>query len=120
MLILQMVPAALSFVVLAAHFLRQGHTMLVFLSVALIGLLAVPRAWAARTLQAMLLLGAAEWVRTAIVLARTRIEHGQSATRMVIILAAVAILTAASALVFRTRRARARFRTAVRDDDWPG
>jgi hypothetical protein len=35
---------------------------------------------------------------------------------MVIILAAVAILTAASALVFRTRRAQAYFRSAVSED----
>jgi hypothetical protein len=110
MLFLQMVPVILSLVVLAAHFTRQGQPMLVFLTLALIGLLAVPRLWAARLLQAVLLLGAAEWVWTLIVLARVRGEQGLPATRMVIILAVVAILTAASALVFRTRRARARFR----------
>ena len=113
MLFLQLVPVILSLAVLAAHFSRHGQPMLVFLSVALIGLLAVPRLWAARLLQVVLLLGAAEWVRTLIVLGRIRDEQGLSATRMVIILAAVAILTAASALVFRTRRARARFRVVV-------
>jgi hypothetical protein len=113
MLFLQMVPVILSLVVLAAHFWRHDQPMLVFLSVAMIGLLAVPRLWAARLLQVVLLLGAAEWVRTLIILVRIRVEHGQPATRMVIILAVVAILTAFSALVFRTRRARARFRTAV-------
>jgi hypothetical protein len=113
MLFLQLVPVILSLAVLAAHFARHGQPMLAFLSVALIGLLAVPRLWAARLLQVVLLLGAAEWVRTLIVLSRIRVEYGLPATRMVIILAAVAILTAASALVFRTRRARARFRLAV-------
>jgi len=116
MLFLQLVPVILSLAVLAAHFLRQGQPILVFLSVALIGLLGVPRVWAARLLQVVLLLGAAEWVRTLIVLARIRAEHGQPATRMVIILAAVAILTAASALVFFTRRSRARFRVAIPED----
>ena len=111
-----MFPVILSLAVLAAHFSRHGQPMLVFLSLALIGLLAVPRLWAARLLQAVLLLGAAEWVRTLVVLARIRAEHGLPATRMVIILAAVAILTAASALVFRTRRARARFRAAAPED----
>jgi hypothetical protein len=115
MLFLQLVPVILSLVVLAAHFLRQGQPILVFLSLALVGLLAVPRVWAARLLQVVLLLGAAEWVRTVIVLARVRTEHGQPVTRMVIILGAVAVLTAASALVFRTRRARARFQLAVPD-----
>ena len=113
MLFLQLVPVILSLAVLAAHFSRQGQPMLVFLPVALMGLLAVPRLWAARLLQAVLLLGAAEWVRTIIVLARIRGENGLPVTRMAIILSAVAILTAASALVFRTRRARARFWVAV-------
>ena len=112
MLFLQLVPVILSLVVLAAHFARHGHTVLVVLSVALIGLLAVPRLWAARVLQIVLLLGAVEWVRTLIVLARIRVAHEEPVTRMVMILAAVAVLTAASSLVFRTRRARARFRAA--------
>lgn len=116
MLLLQIVPVILSLAVLAAHFSRHDQPMLVFLSLALIGLLAVPRLWAARLLQAALLLGAAEWVRTLVVLARIRAEQGLPATRMVIILAVVAILTAASALVFRTRRARARFRAAAPED----
>ena len=113
MLFLQLVPVILSIAVLAAHFSRHGQPILVYMSLALIGLLAVPRLWAARLLQVVLLLGAAEWVRTLIVLARIRAENGLPATRMVIILAVVAILTAASALVFRTRRARAHFRVAV-------
>ena len=90
--------------------------MFVFLSLALMGLLAVPRLWEARLLQVALLLGAVEWVRTLLGLAQFREQYGLPATRMVIILAAVAALTAASALVFRTRRARARFRVVVSED----
>jgi hypothetical protein len=116
MLFLLLLPVVLSLAVLAAHFWRHDQPMLVFLAVALIGLTAVPRLWAARLLQVALLLGAAEWVRTTFVLARIRTEHGLPATRMVIILAAVATLTAASALVFRTRSARARFRGKVPED----
>jgi hypothetical protein len=100
----------LSFVVLAAHFVRHGHPVFVFLSVAAIGLAAVPRRWAARVLQVALLLGAAEWVRTLIVLVRLRTGHGEPANRAAIILSVVAAVTAASALAFQTRRARARFR----------
>jgi hypothetical protein len=119
MLILQMVPVGVSLLILAAHFMRQDQPVLVFLSVAVMGLLAVPRVWAARLLQAVLLLGAAEWVRTVISLARIRVEHGAPVTRMAIILAAVALLTAASALLFRTRRARAHFRSPVREQPPP-
>jgi len=112
MLFLQLMPVILSLLVLAAHFSRHDQPMFVFLPVALLGLLAVPRLWAARLLQVVLLLGAVEWVRTLIVLARIRVEQGQPATRLVIILSVVALLTAASALVFRTQRARARFRSS--------
>lgn len=116
MLVLQLLPVVLSLLVLAAHFSRHGQPALVFLSVALLGLLAVPRLWAARILQAVLLLGAVEWVRTVIVLARIRADHGLPATRMVVILVVVAAVTAASALVFRTGRARARFRAPVPEE----
>ena len=115
MLVLQLLPVVLSLAVLAAHFSRHDQPVLMILSVALMGLLAVPRLWAARALQVVLVLGAAEWVRTMIVLARIRAEDGQSAGRMVVILTVVALLTAASALALHTRRARARFRAAVPD-----
>ncbi|MBZ0269983.1 hypothetical protein K8I85_17665 [bacterium] len=110
MLALQLTPVVLVLLVLAAHFYRHGQFAFVALALAMIGLLAVPRRWASRTVQVGLLLGAAEWTRTLVVLARVRLEHGLPATRMVLILAAVALLTGASALLLRTRRARARFR----------
>jgi hypothetical protein len=110
MLALQMAPVVLALLVLAAHFYRHGQLAFVALALALIGLLAVPRRWASRVVQTGLLLGAAEWARTLLVLARVRLEHGMPATRMILILAAVALLTGASALLLRTRRARARFR----------
>ncbi len=113
MLFLQLLPVILSLLVLAAHFSRHGQTVPMFLSIALLGLLAVPRQWAARVLQVVLLLGAAAWVRPLVTLARIRAEHDLPATRLVMILAAVAIVTAASALVFLTRRARRRFRAAT-------
>jgi hypothetical protein len=110
MLILQLLPVMLSLVVLAAHFVRHGQPVLVFLSLAAIGLLAVPRRWAALVLQVALLLGAAEWARTLVILVRLRTASGEPVDRMAIILSAVAVATAASALVFRTRRARSQFR----------
>ena len=103
-------PVVLSLLLLAAHGSRAGLPLSVSLLVlALAGLLAVPRRWAARTLQAVLVLGALEWARTTVVLASARQAAGLPATRMVIILATVALLTAASALVFRHDRLRRRF-----------
>lgn len=120
MLALQLTPVVLVLLVLAAHFYRHGQPGPVVLVLATAGLLAVPRRWASRAVQVALLLGAAEWTRTLLMLTRGRLEQGMPATRMIVILAAVAILTAAAALLLRTRRARARFRTQPQQDDSAG
>jgi hypothetical protein len=101
---------ALSALVLAAHFLRAGQAIGVAVSLALLVLLAIPRRWAARVVQAGLLLGAAEWLRTLLALVAARREAQAPYTRLAVILAAVASVTAASALVFESRRLRERYR----------
>ena len=81
----------------------------------LIGLLAillVRSPWAARAAQVALVVGAAEWVRTPYELAGARARSGEPATRLVIILGCVALLTFLSALVFRVMRAREWYRIA--------
>lgn len=112
MIALQLLPVVLSLLVLAAHFLRAGNLILVILCLALLGLLAVPRAWAARTVQAALLLGAVEWIWTLSRLASARAEAGEPALRMSLILGTVALVTGLSALLFHTARLRRRFRAA--------
>jgi hypothetical protein len=72
-------------------------------------LLLVRRRWVAMGMQALLLVGAAEWVRTLVALTIARRAMGLPAMRMALILGAVALLTAASALVFRHGRLRSRF-----------
>jgi hypothetical protein len=57
-----------------------------------------------------LLVGAVEWLRTLAVLAAQRIAAGQPWLRLAVILGAVALLTAAAALVFRHPALRGRFR----------
>ncbi len=103
-------PAVLSLALLGAHFLRADTQVAVALCGALVVLLAVPRPWAARLVQAALVLGAVEWIRTLVTIAGMRAAAGQPATRMAIILAAVALVTLASALVFRHRRVAAFYR----------
>lgn len=100
----------LSLGVLAAHFYRAGTWWLALACVVLMILLAVPRPWVARVVQVCLLAGAVEWVWTVLTLAQHRIAMGQPWHRLVVILGAVALLTAASALVFRNARLRARYR----------
>jgi hypothetical protein len=116
-IVLWLMPVALSLVVLGAHFLRAGDIVMVGLALVVLGLLGVRRAWAARSLQAVLLLGAAEWVRTLLRLYAERREAGQPALRMAIILGGVALVTALSALVFRASRVRSWY--APRPDSPP-
>ncbi len=109
MTLLLLLPPALALAVLGAHFYRAASWPLLLASVALIGLLAVPRAWAARLVQACLLAGALEWAWTAFVFVQERIALGRPWTRLAVILAVVALLTAAAALVFRHGRLRRRY-----------
>jgi len=110
MIVLHAVPVTLSFLVLAAHFLRAEWMILCVVSVILPTLLLVPRPWSARVMQLALILGAMEWMRTLGQLAEIRTQLGQPWTRMAIILGAVALFTALSALVFQGRDMARRYR----------
>ena len=98
------VPIVLSLAVLGAHFLRYGSDIGVAASLILIGLLFVRKAWVARLVQIALVLGAIEWLRTLFLLAQMRAAMGQPATRMTIILGAVAVVTFCSAFLFQSTR----------------
>ncbi len=96
-------PVVLSLVVLAAHFMRYGNTPAMAGSLALVALLFVRKAWVARLMQVVLVLGALEWVRTLLDLVQVRTAMGEPTGRMVIILGIVAAITACSALVFQSK-----------------
>lgn len=98
---LRAVPVALSALVLAAHFYRARTLPLVAVSLALPLLLLVRERWSARAVQAGLLLGAVEWVRTLAYFAGQRMEAGRPWARLAVILGVVALLTALSALAVR-------------------
>lgn len=106
-------PAALALVVLGAHFYRAQNLVAVGLVAALFALFFIRTRWAALALQAALVIGALEWIRTAASIAAVRESMGQPWTRMALILGAVALFTAASALAVRSARARRHFRTAA-------
>ncbi len=109
---LVLAPAALSLLVLGAHFLRAGRMELVLLCLALVALLFVRRRWAGIAIQLALALGALEWLRATLVLTGERISVGRPWIRMAVILGAVAAVCAVAALLLATRRARRWFRAA--------
>jgi hypothetical protein len=103
---LQLLPVVLSLLVLGAHFMRAGRLFMVAIVLLLLGLLGVRRLWAARTVQAGLLLGAMEWAWTLARLVAWRVQEGQPALRLVLILGGVAVVTGLSALMFGAARLR--------------
>ena len=103
MKILTFAIVVLSLLVLGAHFMRYGNDIGMVLSVAPIALLFVRKPWAARVVQAVLVLGAIEWATTLVGLVQMRMAQGLPATRLAIILGAVILVTLTAALLFETR-----------------
>lgn len=100
---------ALALLLLAAHFFHAGAGFIAALCILLIALLFVPRAWAGRLVQVVLAAGAVEWILTACTLADLRMQRGQPYVRLVVILGAVALVTALAAAAFQHPALRARF-----------
>ena len=92
----------LSLALLGAHFLRYGNWAGVALSLTPIALLFLQSPWTVRVVQAVLLLGALEWVHTLYELVQMRLAQGMPVARMTTILAAVIVVTVASAVLFQT------------------
>ena len=98
---IRLLPVILVFGLLAAHFSRANMFPLVIVSLVIPFLLLIKRAWVARSIQLLLLLGAAEWIRSMFGYIEVRKSIGEDWTRLAIILVAVAVLTACAGLVFR-------------------
>lgn len=103
---------ALALAVLAAHFYRAAAWPLLLACVLLIALLGLRRAWVARLLPWLLLAGSLEWLWTTVLLVQQRLALDQAWQRLALILGLVALLMAASALVFRSERLRRYYRLA--------
>lgn len=107
---LALIPAVLSVLVLAAHFLRAGQLAVVVVLVAILPLLGLRRRWVPRLFQLVLGLGALEWLRTLLALRSMRLALGQPHARMAAILAAVALFALLSAALFELAPVRRWYR----------
>jgi hypothetical protein len=106
MSILLAIPTVLSLLVLGAHWLRSGNPILTIVTLALIGLLGVRRAWGTRVLQLVLILATVEWICTSIAIAQERMVDEQPWARSAVILGAVALFTLLSAWLLQVRLKR--------------
>lgn len=100
----------LALLLLAAHLVHSGLLPLAALAILLVGLLAVPRPWAARSLQVVLGVSVIEWVLTTVGLAELRLRHDEPFVRLALILGSVTLFTALAALAFHHPVLRAYFR----------
>ena len=106
---LRLLPVFISFMLLGAHFLRAGQTVIAYALLFLLLLLIIRKFWVPWVMQMILILGAAEWLRTLMSVAQMRIDFGMPWTRMAIILGAVALFTALASLVFGNKMLRERY-----------
>lgn len=99
------IPAFLSALVLAAHFMRSQQHILVGICLAIAVLVFFRTAWIRRIVQLCLLAGALIWLWTMVEIAQARAEMGRDAFRMIIILSGVSLWTLLSALLLSIGRA---------------
>lgn len=97
------VPIVLSLLLLGAHFMRYGNTVVVATLVVLAGLLFVPRWWVARLMQFVFALGALEWLWTMLVLIQARQALGAPYLRLAIILGVVAAISVIAGFMFQAK-----------------
>lgn len=95
MQILRLLPVVVSTLVLAAHLFRGGWPLALTVAVALLPFALVgARRPAVRAVQLVLVVGAAEWLRTVVTLVAARREAGLPHLRLAAILGTVAAVTA--------------------------
>jgi len=105
----RLIPVVISFLLLAAHFLRQDNLVVVGVCLALPAFIFVRRPWVTYLLSLALLLGGIEWLRTLLAIASRRQMIGDPWVRMAAILGVIAALTLFSILVFLNKRVREHF-----------
>ncbi|MDT8438925.1 MAG: hypothetical protein RQ729_07960 [Wenzhouxiangellaceae bacterium] len=115
--LLRVLPAILSFWLLAAHFYRAGWLIPSALCALLPLLLLLRRDWVPRLLQALLVLGALEWLRTLYGLALMRMAFDMPWARLGLILGAVALFALFAAVLFETRALKRRYRRELSSAD---
>ena len=106
---LRLFPVFISLLLLAAHFFRAGQTVLAVIPLVLFIPLILREKWVPWLIQLALVLGAVEWLRTLVSVAQIRMENDMPWARMAVILGAVALFTALSSLVFRSKGLRKRY-----------
>ena len=104
-----LLPAIISLLVLAAHFLRYGNLIVIGTIALLLLLLLIRHKISARIVQLGLLLATIEWIGTAHMLISYRLDYDMPWIRLSAIMIFVILFTFASIFVFKTKTLRERY-----------
>ncbi|MDQ1268463.1 MAG: hypothetical protein QG560_1106 [Campylobacterota bacterium] len=104
-----LLPAILSLLVVAAHFLRYNNMIIIGIIALLILLLLVKHKISARLVQIGLLLATLEWVVTAQALISYRLEYDMPWIRLSMIMCLVILFTFGSIFTFKTKTLKERY-----------
>lgn len=119
MIVLQHIPAVLSAILLAAHFLRNGRLTAALICLIMPFLLVTATKARARLYQAFLALGALVWMFTAAEMALERMAAGKPWIRMAVIMGTVILWNVAAAFLFETKTMRGRYRETIAEEEPP-
>jgi hypothetical protein len=106
LMVLALIPAVLSFLLLGAHFLREGNYLLVGMSVMMPLLFLVRAPFTVRAMQVLLVMAGGFWLLVLRDIVNIRIAEGRAFRAAVIILTSVAAWNLLSALLLQVRRVR--------------
>jgi len=107
---IRLLPVILSLLLLGAHFFRAGMIVLVLPAIVVLFMLLICKPGVARLVQAVLVVGGVEWIRTLLVFVKMRQSAGAPWERLALILGGMALFTVCSALVFRLKSLRERYK----------
>lgn len=108
-MVLRIIPVVTAFLLLAAHFLRDGNMALVLLCVLAPFLLLFKKRWSLILVRVLLLLGALVWLQTTIALVQYRWESGAPWLRMLLILVGVTAFTLFAAYGLGSERVKKKY-----------
>lgn len=111
MIIFRLLPVIISFLLLAAHFSRADHTILVIITLMFPFLFFIKKRIILRIIQVVLIISGAEWIRAMLDYIEVRKAMGDDWTRLAIILSVVAIYTAASGLFLQNKKVMDKYKS---------
>lgn len=109
MLFFRLLPVIISFLLLGAHFSRDGQPILGIVAIVFPFLLFIKEVWVRRLFQIALILAALEWLRSLYFYIESYELIGKSWNKVLIIMGSVALFTALSGLVFRLKSVKKKY-----------